>query len=470
MTAGNRRIAFVTGKLAEQALREMVHRLGEQLSFEPVVIVAKISVAALITVKWLHGKITVPIDVERVVLPGWCTGDILELSTEWGVPVERGPRDLRQLPTYFQRPSESPDLSSHRLEIIAEINHANRQTIQQLEQQARQWVDDGADRIDLGCTPGEPWDDIGIATRHLIQSGFRVSVDSFDANEVTAAVHAGASLVFSVNRQNCHLAADWNTEVVVIPDSPSDENWLDNLKETADILRQSGVRYRIDPVLEPIGFGFARSLFRYGVAREAFPDTPLLMGVGNLTELTAVDSAGVNALLAGFCTELNIDSVLTTQVANWTQSSVRELAVARSLMFHAVKHRVVPKRIDDRLVMLRDPTRLTADDNDLQRLASLIRDRNFRIFADGHNITVINSELSLGDTDPFHLFAQLGVTDPSHAFYLGWEFMKATLANQLGKQYVQDEALAWGLLSVKEESHRAGRQASANDHPQENQT
>ncbi len=84
-------------------------------------------------------------------------------------------------------------------------------------------------------------------------------------------------------------------------------------------------RFRIDPVLEPIGHGFARSLERFFVARRRWPQLDILMGVGNLTELTEVDSAGVNTLLAGVCQELRIKSVLTTQVINWARSSVREL-------------------------------------------------------------------------------------------------------------------------------------------------
>ena len=73
-----------------------------------------------------------------------------------------------------------------------------------------------------------------------------------------------------------------------------------------------GVPFRIDPVLEPIGFGFAASLGRYLEVRRRYPDVPVMMGVGNLTELTDVDSAGVNTLLIGFCQELGVRSVLTT--------------------------------------------------------------------------------------------------------------------------------------------------------------
>ena len=62
-----------------------------------------------------------------------------------------------------------------------------------------------------------------------------------------------------------------------------------------------------------------------------------MMGVGNLTELTDVDSAGVNTLLIGFCQELAIGSVLTTAVINWARSSVREIDLARRLAYHAVR-------------------------------------------------------------------------------------------------------------------------------------
>lgn len=100
----------------------------------------------------------------------------------------------------------------------------------------------------------------------------------------------------------------------MIPDEPGT---LQGLAESAALLRERGVSFRIDPVLDPIGFGFAASLGRFLEARKQFPDTPIMMGIGNLTELTDVDSAGVNALLIGFCQEVGIQSVLTTEVINW---------------------------------------------------------------------------------------------------------------------------------------------------------
>ena len=67
---------------------------------------------------------------------------------------------------------------------------------------------------------------------------------------------------------------------------------------------------------------------------------------------------------------------------------------------------------------------------------------------------VINGRHYLTGVDPFVLFEAMGVTDPSHAFYLGYELMKAKTALTLGKDYRQDQALDWGYLTEPEVSHR----------------
>src|SRR5258708_40356962 len=81
----------------------------------------------------------------------------------------------------------------------------------------------------------------------------------------------------------------------------------------------------------------------------------MVRGIGNLTELPDAVSAGVNPLLIGFCQELGVSSVLTTAVINWARSSVVEVDLARRLAYHAVRNRTLPKNLEPRLVMLRDP-------------------------------------------------------------------------------------------------------------------
>src|SRR5439155_1508559 len=76
-----------------------------------------------------------------------------------------------------------------------------------------------------------------------------------------------------------------------------------------------------------------------------------------------------------------------------------------------------------------------------------VTDPNFRIFTDRDTITVFNSERFVRGTDIHEIFAQLGVDEASHAFYLGRELMKAKLAITLGKTYRQEGALQWGYLT-----------------------
>src|SRR5678815_670376 len=116
----------------------------------------------------------------------------------------------------------------------------------------------------------------------------------------------------------------------------------------------------------------------------------MLMGIGNLTELTAADSTGVNALLIAVCQELGIRSVLTTEVIPWARGVVREIDVARRLMHYAVTQHTVPKRIDDRLITTRDAVTHSYTEAELRELQRAITDPNFRIFADADAITVFN--------------------------------------------------------------------------------
>jgi hypothetical protein len=104
--------------------------------------------------------------------------------------------------------------------------------------------------------------------------------------------------------------------------------------------------------------------------------------------------------------------------------------------------------------MLRDPKVERFGSESLAELQRRIRDPNWRIFAEDEQIYALNNTSYLVDANPFSLFDRMGVTDPSHAFYLGYELMKAKTALTLGKTYRQDQALEWGFLTEPEKSHR----------------
>lgn len=449
-------IHFVTGKLAEPSLRNLLAELAPKAGFDYTIQVLNITVAALMTPTWIAKRIEVPSGTTEVLVTGYCQGDLKIIEQAAGVPVQRGPKDLRQLPDWFQQPELADDYGEFDIEILAEINHAPSFTLPEILAEARRLQNDGADRIDIGCDPGAVWSGVADCVKALCDEGFRVSIDSLHPDEIALAVQAGADLVLSVNSSNRDFAADWGCEVVVIPDDPKTLRGFD---ETIRYLEKRGVSFRLDPILEPISFGFTESLVRYHTVRREYPHAEMMMGIGNLTELTDSDSAGINIMLLGICQELGIRSVLTTQVINWAQSSVRECDLARRLMHYAVHHQTLPKRIEPRLVTLRDPKVTELSPEELDRLPRELKDQNYRLFVAQQMLHLIASDMHLKDQDPFMLFEKLQAKQPrnlnaSHAFYLGFELCKAMTALHLGKQYRQDEALDWGFLTREEKSHR----------------
>src|SRR6185295_7050061 len=107
-----------------------------------------------------------------------------------GIAVEKGPKDLREIPRHFGRAATAREYGAWDIEIVAEINNAPRLTREAVRRDADYFHAAGADVIDLGCTPGLAFPALGDIVRELVAAGMRISIDTFDPEEILAAVAA----------------------------------------------------------------------------------------------------------------------------------------------------------------------------------------------------------------------------------------------------------------------------------------
>ncbi|MBN2701342.1 MAG: dihydropteroate synthase, partial [Methylothermaceae bacterium] len=189
---------------------------------------------------------------------------------------------------------------------------------------------------------------------------------------------------------------------------------------------------------------FTASIARYHETRRRYPDAEMLMGVGNLTELTHADTVGINAMLLGICSELHIHHILTTQVSGHCRRAVPEADLARRIFYYARENNTLPKHIHPGLMSLHEPKPFPYNLDEVKELAGMIRDPSYRIQITDEGLHIFNRDGFHSATDPFDLFPSLGVEDDGgHAFYLGVELGRAQIAWQLGKRYNQDETVDW---------------------------
>jgi dihydropteroate synthase-like protein len=449
-------VLFLTGRLARPRLHQMLERLQPDFAWEVRDIGVK--VAALMTAELIRRRLPRPLAAERVLLPGRFRGDLAALSAHYDRPFERGPDDLVDLPEFLGRAGPPADLSRTDVTIFAEIVDAPDLPLSELVARAAKLRHDGAEVIDLGCLPDTPFPGLEAAIAALKAEGHRVSVDSADPAELSRGGKAGADYLLSVSEATLDLA--WESEAVPVL-VPAVHGDLESLLRAMDALDARGRPYLADPILDPIHFGFTASIERYAALRRHRPQAAILMGTGNLTELTDADSTGVTALLMGIVSELHIGAVLVVQVSPHCRRAVAETDAARRMMFAAREASSLPVRISPALLCLRDRRPITTTPADIAAMAAQLSDENFRIDVAADGIHAYNRRGDRIGADPFALFPQLGVEqDGSHAFYLGVETARAEIAWRLGKRYVQDRPLDWGV-AVETEAEDLEKQAAA---------
>lgn len=456
-------IVFLTGRLAQDNLRRVIDGITDA-PFTWEVREIGLQVAALMTADMIRRRVPVPVvsdappgaphgaspqRADRLIVPGRCRGDLDALTQHFGIPVVRGPEELKDLPRYFQRAARPVDLSEYEVAIFAEIVDAPRLSVDAIVERARSLVSDGANVIDIGCLPETPFDHLEDSVQALKALGLSVSVDSMDTGELLRGGRAGADYLLSLTIDTLWVADEVASTPILIPREPADEGSLDTAIEA---MQARGREFLADPILDPIPFGLAASIVRYHRLRQRHPEVAIMMGVGNVTELTEADTCGINAVLFGIAAELNVAAVLTTQVSPHARRAVGEADLARRVMHAAARHAMLPKGVTDALMTVHAKQPFPDTPVEIETIASQVRDPNFRVQISQAGVHVYNRDGHRLGQGAFELWPQLKLeNDASHAFYMGVELAHAEIAWKLGKRYVQDQPLDWGVAVPRAE-------------------
>ena len=442
------KLLFLTGRLADKRLRNVLQTMQTDFVYDIENI--GVNVAALMTAEMIKRRLKLDNKPDKVIVPGLCRGDLSEVSQYFQLPFVRGPKDVKDIPVFFGQDCKPLDLSQHDVLIFAEIVNASEVSVAEILQYAERYRRDGADIIDLGCLPETPFPHLeeSIATLHA--AGFKVSVDSLEHEFLLRGGRAGADYLLSLSESTLWMLDEVDSIPILIPEKHGD---MDSLYRAIEICAEKDRFFYADCILDPIHFGFTESILRYHVLRQQCPEAHVMMGIGNLTELTEADTTGINAILFGVISELGLNAVLATEVSAHARTAVREADVARRMLYAARREGALPKDIDGSLLTTHERKPFLYTVAEIEELATEIRDPSYRIQVSEVGIHVYNRDGMVSADNPFNIFPRLDSIqdDAAHAFYMGVELARAQIAWQLGKRYIQDEELQWGVICSQEE-------------------
>ncbi|MCP8323618.1 MAG: dihydropteroate synthase-like protein [Candidatus Methylarchaceae archaeon HK02M2] len=514
------RVLLITGQLA----KKMVKKYASESNVEFEIMDLSTSVAALLKPQFIlqELKIRKVKDFDVVIIPGLISGNV-SLIDEIGIPTFKGPRYAADIPLVLdllgkvklsktlpadkllkeelkrraleeietinrykdellKRPwnkliRDLPIGKDFPVKIMAEIVDAPQLTDKEIIKKAKYYVKSGADIIDVGMISGECRPDDAKRAVKAIRStaDSLISIDTMDPKEAEAAISAGADLILSVDGSNIEEMASFasSSTIVVIPTNYDKQQFPEEPFEKVNLIEENIRKARklgmnniiADLILNPIiSLGVVNSLVAFNEFKRRNPDVPLLMGVGNVTELLDADTIGVNALLTGIASELGVSILLTTEVSDKTRGSVNELSVASRLMFLSKKRSSVPKDLGlDLLVMKEKKLMEEPYDRRIEGNVEVIKSKNdrerkmdpkgcFKILLDRDENEIVTMFYPSYDLNGcslivkgkkaeeiYHTLIELNLVSLyDHAAYIGSELQKAQIALKTGKNYLQD--------------------------------
>jgi len=435
-------ILFITGKLAEKNIRNILDSIkNKDFSYE--IRNLNINVAALLTTEMIYRRVGNVDNFNKIILPGKVRGDIDELAKKLKIEIKRGPEELKDLPVMFGGDPLKHDLSKYEVHIFAEITDAPNMKIQEIINMADNYRNNGADIIDIGCLPNKSFPHLSETIQELKRQDFYVSIDSHSDKELILGGKSGADYLLSIKSDNFYILDEVDSFPILIPKDGD----MTSLHECIDKCIADKRIFIADPILDPINYGFTQSIIRYSELREKYPDIHIMMGTGNVTELTHADTTGMTMILMGIISELKINHILTTEVSKHCRTVVKESDLARRIILAAKLANTTPKHIDSGLLTTHEEDPIRYNSKEVKELFEQVKDSSYRIMNTDDGIHLFNKKGLQVAVDPFDFFEKIDVGDDTgHAFYLGVELARAQIAHQLGKSYEQDEELKWGCL------------------------
>lgn len=521
------RILIVTGTLAEESVRRYASESKREVDVMALPVSVAAFITPELASKALRAPWVRKYDL--ILLPGYVRGDVSRVEAAAGVPTFKGPihaADLmvvldmidqielsktvpaseilkdelrRKAAAEIDRVNANwSDLLSRKggmiigsaghevpighafpMRVIAEIVNAPTLELGTIPKLAHYYEAEGADIIDIGMLAGKPQPERIVGMVEAVRSATTrpISIDTLEPSEIEAAIDSGVDLVLSVDSGNMAEVASaiQDTPVVVLPSNMKEGRLPRKAEDRVGMLAQNiqkamdlGMTKLIaDPVLEPaIQPGLMESLTSYKLFRRIDETTPMLFGLGNVTELIDVDSPGVNGLLSALACEVGANLLFVPEFSAKARGSVRETSTASKMMFLSERKETVPKDLGIDLLILKEKRwREEPYERHLEEAIDVIKSRGYasvqmdmrgwfkiEVDRDDRMITAIHYPYERSDpdslikgadaTEVYGTIVRRGlVSSLYHAAYLGKELEKAGIALRLGRSYVQDEDL-----------------------------
>jgi len=222
-------LLFLTGKLAEKNLHRVLEGM-QPTDFSWQIQQLGVSVAALMTTDMIARRLKEYSGADRIIIPGRCRGDIDKLSEQLGVPVERGPEELKDLPLWFGKEALTYDLGKYDIQIFAEIVDASERDINSILKRAEYYRNQGANIIDLGFLPNTPFPYLEEAVKALKGNDFKVSVDTLSPDDLLRGARSGADYLLSLIEDTLWVAEEVEAIPILIPSRPDKPQSLSRRK------------------------------------------------------------------------------------------------------------------------------------------------------------------------------------------------------------------------------------------------